>query len=54
MSIGVDGGHPVVCIAHVTNTMAVAGDDFDKGGADGTHRVLALIGAAMNRLSPAR
>jgi uridine phosphorylase len=25
----------VVCLAHVTNTMAVSGDDFDKGEADG-------------------
>lgn len=25
----------VICLAHVTNTMAVSGDDFDKGEADG-------------------
>jgi len=24
-----------VCVAHVTNSMAAAGDDFDKGEADG-------------------
>lgn len=35
----------VVCIAHVTNTMATAGDDFDKGADDGTERILALVAA---------
>jgi SAM-dependent methyltransferase/uridine phosphorylase len=35
----------VVCIAHVTNTMAVDGDDFDKGVDDGTERTLALVAA---------
>ena len=36
-------GRDVVCIAHVTNTMAVDGDDFDKGADDGTARTLALV-----------
>jgi purine-nucleoside phosphorylase len=40
----------VLCLAHVTNTMAVADQDFEKGEADGTTdalRVLeAIIGAA--------
>ena len=35
----------VVCVAHVTNTMAVDGDDFDKGDDDGTGRTLALVDA---------
>ena len=42
----------VVCVAHVTNTMAVDGDDFDKGDDDGTARTLALvdaIAAALDR-----
>ena len=42
----------VVCVAHVTNTMAVDGDDFDKGEDDGTARTLALvdaIAAALDR-----
>jgi uridine phosphorylase len=38
-------GRRMVCIAHVTNQMAVDGDDFDKGEADGTHRILALVDA---------
>lgn len=29
-------GRDVVCIAHITNAMAAAGDDFEKGDADGT------------------
>ena len=41
---------PIVCLAHVTNTMAVAEDDFEKGEAGGAHDALALI-AAIARLS---
>jgi uridine phosphorylase len=41
----------VVCIAHVTNTMAVDGDDFDKGDSLGTHRILAVAHAITNALS---
>jgi len=44
-------GRDVVCVAHVTSTMAVAGDDFDKGTDDGTHRILAVAEAISNRLS---
>jgi uridine phosphorylase len=39
----------VVCVAHVTNTMATAGDDFEKGDDNGTHRILALVDAIVNR-----
>lgn len=46
-------GRDVACVAHVTNTMAVGGDDFDKGDADGTHRILALAAAIIERLRPA-
>jgi len=35
----------VVCVAHVTNSMAVDGADFEKGEAAGTHRTLALTAA---------
>ncbi len=38
-------GRDVVCVAHVTNTMAVNGDDFEKGEDDGTHRILAVVDA---------
>lgn len=42
----------VVCIAHVTNTMAVAGDDFEKGEANGTFRILDVVTAIAERLLP--
>jgi len=37
-------GYPVVCYAHVTNTMATAGDDFGKGPDQGSQATLAIIG----------
>jgi uridine phosphorylase len=37
---------PVVCFAHVTNTMAVAEGDFEKGPADGAEQALAVVAAA--------
>ena len=42
-------GRDVICVAHVTNTMAVHGDDFEKGVDAGTHRILALVDAIANR-----
>lgn len=33
----------VLCLAHVTNTMGQAGDDFEKGEADGTADALAVL-----------
>lgn len=41
----------VVCIAHVTNTMATQGDDFEKGDDNGTHRILAVVDAIARRWS---
>ncbi len=35
----------VVCVAHVTNTMATDGDDFEKGHDNGTDRILRLVAA---------
>jgi purine-nucleoside phosphorylase len=32
----------IVCLAHITNTMATAGDDFEKGDANGARASLAL------------
>jgi uridine phosphorylase len=34
---------PVLCLAHVTNQMAVTGGDFEKGEADGAYASLAVI-----------
>lgn len=40
----------VVCFAHVTNQMVRAGQDFEKGEADGTVDALAVIARAAERL----
>lgn len=37
-------GARVLCLAHVTNTMGQAGQDFEKGEADGTADALAVLG----------
>src|ERR1700675_3557826 len=36
-------GVPVLCLAHVTNTMGQDGMDFEKGHADGTSDALAVL-----------
>ena len=36
---------PVLCLAHVTNQMAVDAGDFEKGEADGAYTSLSVIGA---------
>lgn len=33
----------VLCLAHVTNTMGMTGEDFEKGEADGTRDALAIL-----------
>jgi uridine phosphorylase len=40
----------VLCIAHVPNSMATDGDDFEKGDADGAHAALELLDAIIDRL----
>lgn len=44
-------GRRVLCLAHVTNTMGTAGDDFEKGEADGTADALAVLGDVVEALS---
>jgi hypothetical protein len=36
---------PVLCLAHVTNTMGLADQDFEKGEADGTADALTILEA---------
>lgn len=36
---------PVLCLAHVTNTMGQVGQDFEKGDADGANDALAALAA---------
>jgi uridine phosphorylase len=45
-------GRTVVCLAHVTNSMAVDGDDFEKGVDNGVHSALAVVRAAAMALVP--
>ena len=41
-------GNDVLCLAHVTNTMAQSGDDFEKGEADGTVTSLRVLEAIVS------
>ena len=43
-------GVRVLCLAHVTNAMAQAGDDFEKGEADGARDALTVLDAAIRAL----
>jgi uridine phosphorylase len=44
----------VLCLAHVTNTMAQSGADFEKGEADGTADALEVLGAIVGALGSAK
>jgi uridine phosphorylase len=44
-------GQNIVCVAHVTNSMATSGDDFEKGEANGTNRILAVTAAIARALA---
>lgn len=43
---------PVLCLAHVTNTMGLAGADFEKGVDDGAVEALRLLEAIAQELLP--
>jgi uridine phosphorylase len=38
---------PVVCLAHVTNTMATRTEDFEKGGETGLEEALKVCALAL-------
>jgi len=42
----------VLCIAHVTNTMGQAGQDFEKGEADGTADAISILDAIVQAIAP--
>jgi uridine phosphorylase len=46
-------GVRVLCLAHVTNTMGQAGEDFEKGEADGTADALAVLEAIIGMIKGA-
>jgi uridine phosphorylase len=41
----------IICLAHVTNTMAQSGADFEKGQEDGTVDALAVLGQMVTALA---
>ena len=43
----------VLCLAHVTNTMGMTGEDFEKGEADGTRDALAILETTVAALRKA-
>lgn len=43
-------GRAVVCLAHITNTMATAGNDFEKGSDNGVHGALTVAHAVATAL----
>jgi uridine phosphorylase len=43
---------PVLCLAHVTNTMGQAEKDFEKGEADGTADALSILEAVVEAIWP--
>jgi len=43
-------GRKVLCLAHVTNTMAQSGADFEKGEDDGAVDALAVLGRLVEAL----
>jgi uridine phosphorylase len=45
-------GAKVLCLAHVTNAMAVAGEDFEKGEADGTADALRVLESIVGAIAP--
>ena len=44
-------GFKIICLAHVTNTMAQDGADFEKGQDDGTVDALAVLGNIVAALA---
>jgi len=44
-------GRKVLCLAHVTNTMAQSGADFEKGEDDGTVDALSFLGSIVGSLA---
>lgn len=47
LAMGTALNKPVVCLAHITNSMATKDDDFEKGGDTGTNQALAFCAVAL-------
>lgn len=46
--------YDIICFAHITNQMAQAGDDFEKGPDQGNHAVLEVIRQTARVVAAAR
>jgi len=40
----------VICISHITNSMATRNNDFEKGGNDGKETALRICGIALSTI----
>jgi uridine phosphorylase len=47
LALGTSIGKPVVCLAHITNTMATREEDFEKGGDAGLEESLTVCALAL-------
>jgi nucleoside phosphorylase len=45
---------PILCFAHITNTMGLAAGDFDKGPAEGIPDALAILATAIRSVTESR
>jgi uridine phosphorylase len=50
LAMGTALNKPVVCFAHITNSMATRDEDFDKGGNDGNEVALKVCATALSAL----
>ncbi len=50
LAMGTALNKPVICFAHITNSMATRDDDFEKGGDDGHETALRVCALALSAL----
>ncbi|MBT0666458.1 nucleoside phosphorylase [Geobacter pelophilus] len=50
LAMGTALNKPVICFAHITNSMATRDDDFEKGGDDGHETALKVCALALSAL----
>lgn len=50
LAMGTALNKPVICFAHITNSMATREDDFEKGGDDGQETALRVCALALSAL----
>ena len=50
LAMGETLNKPVICLAHITNSMATRDDDFEKGGDDGNEVALQVCATTLSAL----